>query len=63
MTKNYKKLVSFTEAQTLIRQNTAKANRETIVLSQALGRILAEEIITPSNIPAFDNAAMDGFAE
>ena len=33
-----------------------------IRLSQALGRILAEDLLSPSDVPAFNSAAMDGFA-
>lgn len=35
---------------------------ETLPLSQALGRVLAQEIIAPVNVPPFDNSAMDGWA-
>jgi molybdopterin molybdotransferase len=31
-------------------------------LSQALGRVLAQDIISPVNVPPHDNSAMDGFA-
>ncbi len=31
-------------------------------LRQALGHVLAEDLITPFDIPGFDNSAMDGFA-
>jgi molybdopterin molybdotransferase len=31
-------------------------------LSEALGRVLARDIISPINVPAHDNSAMDGFA-
>jgi molybdopterin molybdotransferase len=33
-----------------------------IPLMQALGRIVAEDIISPIHVPAHDNSAMDGFA-
>jgi molybdopterin molybdotransferase len=33
-----------------------------IPLSEALGRVLARDIISPINVPAHDNSAMDGFA-
>jgi molybdopterin molybdotransferase len=33
-----------------------------IPLMQALGRIVAEDIISPIDVPAHDNSAMDGFA-
>ena len=35
---------------------------EELPLIQALGRIVAEDIISPINVPAHDNSAMDGFA-
>jgi len=38
------------------------ADQETIPLEKANGRILAEDIIAPRNIPAFDNSAVDGYA-
>ena len=31
-------------------------------LRQALGQVLAEDLLTPFDIPGFDNSAMDGFA-
>jgi molybdopterin molybdotransferase len=36
--------------------------REYVPLRSALGRILAEDIISPSNVPNHDNSAMDGYA-
>ncbi|MEY4345783.1 MAG: hypothetical protein RL032_1615 [Pseudomonadota bacterium] len=33
-----------------------------VELKQALGRILATDVISPINVPAHDNSAMDGFA-
>ncbi len=38
------------------------AGAEELPLMQALGRIVAEDIISPINVPAHDNSAMDGFA-
>ena len=35
---------------------------ETVPLSQAHGRVLAEQYAAPHNIPAFNNAAVDGYA-
>lgn len=35
---------------------------EKIPLSQASGRILAEDLVSPIHVPAFNSAAMDGFA-
>jgi len=38
------------------------ATTETVEISKAAGRILAESISAPHAMPFFDNAAMDGFA-
>ena len=35
---------------------------EAISLDQAINRILAEDLLSPINVPAMDNSAMDGFA-
>ena len=35
---------------------------ETVPLSAATGRILAEDITAPRDLPVFDNSAMDGYA-
>ncbi len=35
---------------------------ETVPLSQALGRVLAADVISPIDVPAHDNSAMDGYA-
>ncbi len=36
--------------------------QETVALLQAAGRVLAEDLISPIDVPAHDNSAMDGFA-
>jgi len=36
--------------------------RQTVPLVQALGRVLAADIISPIDVPAHDNSAMDGYA-
>lgn len=38
------------------------AEMETIALKDALGRVIAEDIVSPINVPPHDNSAMDGFA-
>jgi molybdopterin molybdotransferase len=35
---------------------------ETVALAQALSRVLAADVISPLNVPAQDNSAMDGYA-
>ena len=36
--------------------------RETVPLAHALGRVLADDVISPIDVPAHDNSAMDGYA-
>ncbi|MBA4176000.1 MAG: molybdopterin molybdenumtransferase MoeA [Leptothrix sp. (in: Bacteria)] len=38
------------------------AGSETVPLTQALGRVLADDVISPIDVPAHDNSAMDGYA-
>jgi molybdopterin molybdotransferase len=41
---------------------TPIAESERVPLRQALGRVLAEQIVPQINVPAHDNSAMDGYA-
>ncbi len=51
------------EAVDLLRQRLAPGvGTETVKLDEAIGRVLAEDIQAPRNIPAFDNSAVDGYA-
>lgn len=51
------------QALEILRENMCTVvSTETIKLSQANGRILAEDVIAPRNIPAFNNSAVDGYA-
>ncbi|WP_342617249.1 gephyrin-like molybdotransferase Glp [Rhodoferax sp. GW822-FHT02A01] len=45
--------------QTLV---TPVAQTELVALMSALGRVLAADVISPIDVPAHDNSAMDGFA-
>lgn len=38
------------------------AGSERLFLRQALGRVLAEDVISPRDVPGHDNSAMDGYA-
>lgn len=38
------------------------ADTEVVSIMQALGRVLAADIVSPISVPAHDNSAMDGFA-
>jgi molybdopterin molybdotransferase len=51
------------EAQRIIRERvTPISATERLPLRSALDRVLAEDIISPINVPAYDNSAMDGYA-
>ncbi|NYE61401.1 molybdopterin molybdotransferase [Duganella sp. 1224] len=51
------------EARRLIRERIAPVEAtETLPLLNALDRVLAADIISPINVPAYDNSAMDGYA-
>ena len=51
------------DAIALLRERMAPLTRtEEIPLSESCGKVLAQDIKAPRNIPAFDNAAVDGYA-
>ena len=51
------------QAQQIIRQFVTPVDAvEKVALRAALDRVLATDIISPINVPAHDNSAMDGFA-
>jgi molybdopterin molybdotransferase len=41
---------------------TPLQGRQTLALPEALGRILADDVVSPIDVPAHDNSAMDGYA-
>lgn len=53
---------SFDEALRLILGSVAPLRVERVSLLDAVGRVLAEEVAAPCDIPACDNSAMDGYA-
>ncbi len=56
-------LLPVADAERLIAERvTPVEGRERVALLQAHGRVLAEDIIAPVNVPPFDNSAVDGFA-
>ena len=55
--------MSVVQARQFIQQFlTPVVETETVLTMQALGRVLATDIISPSNVPNHNNSAMDGFA-
>src|ERR1700756_5389527 len=55
-------MISADEALELVLENVATLGVERTPILGALGRVLAEEIRAPRDIPGFDNSAMDGYA-
>ena len=56
-------LLPVAEVERLIAERvTPVEGRETVALRDAVGRVLAETMIAPVNVPPFDNSAVDGFA-
>ncbi len=56
-------LLPVAEAERLIAERVTPVDgRETVSLRTAIGRVLAQDVIAPANVPPFDNSAVDGFA-
>ena len=55
--------MSVTQARQFIQQFLSPVvETETVATMQALGRVLAVDIVSPSNVPNHNNSAMDGYA-
>ena len=55
--------MSVTQARQFIQQFLSPVvETETVATMQALGRVLAADIVSPSNVPNHNNSAMDGYA-
>jgi hypothetical protein len=50
------------EARQIVLQAATPLGIEWVSLPEAVGRVLAEPVIAPHDLPPFDNAAMDGYA-
>ncbi len=55
-------MLSVTEAQQAILASVKRLEPETVSVLEALGRVLAEEVLAETALPPFDNSAMDGYA-
>jgi molybdopterin molybdotransferase len=55
-------MTSADEALQIVLDNVTALGVERAPILDALGRVLAEEIRSPRDIPGFDNSAMDGYA-
>ena len=55
-------MISADQALEIVLDNVAALGVERAPILDACGRVLAEEIRSPRDIPGFDNSAMDGYA-
>src|SRR5262245_21851811 len=55
-------MLSVAEAIQIVREHTPVLPVEKVALEDALGRVLAADIIADSDLPPFDRAQMDGYA-
>jgi len=54
--------VTVEEALDLIYKNTRKKSHIILPIEQALGYVIAQNIVATHNLPPYDNSAMDGYA-
>ncbi|HJU54324.1 MAG TPA: gephyrin-like molybdotransferase Glp, partial [Pyrinomonadaceae bacterium] len=55
-------MISVEEAIRIVKERTPKLAAERVALADAVGRVLAEEVVADSDLPPFDRAQMDGYA-
>jgi molybdenum cofactor synthesis domain-containing protein len=55
-------MISVAEAIQVVRQRTPALSTERVALDDALGRVLAEDVVADTDLPPFDRAQMDGYA-
>ena len=55
-------MLSFEQARQVILENITPAGVEQVCLLDAVGRVLAEDVVAPWDMPLWDNSAMDGYA-
>ena len=60
----FKKLLSLDEAKQMIAASASlkPLGAETVLLTKALGRVLAEDLVSPIEVPPFDRSTVDGYA-
>jgi molybdopterin molybdotransferase len=55
-------MISVAEAIKIVRERTPTLPAERVALPDALGRVLAQDIIADTDLPPFDRSQMDGYA-
>jgi molybdopterin molybdotransferase len=56
------RLPSFEEARRIILDHVVRLGSEVVPVLDGVGRVLAEDFVSPCDLPRADNSAMDGFA-
>jgi molybdopterin molybdotransferase len=54
--------ISIEDARRAVLQHAARLEAEEVALDDALGRVLADDAVAPSDLPPFSSSGMDGFA-
>ncbi len=57
-----KRMISFEEAYDLVMQNVRQMPEENVNIAEALGRVVASDILSDLEMPPFNKSAVDGFA-
>ena len=61
--KEFKRLMPYRDAFRLMMNDLEEIpDAEELLLNDALGRVLAEDIVSPIDSPPFDRSAVDGYA-
>ena len=55
------KRISIQDARRLVLEQLSRLEGEQIALGDALGRVLAQDAVAPTDLPPFDSSGMDGF--
>jgi molybdopterin molybdotransferase len=55
-------MLSFEQARQVILENITPVGVEQVTLLDAVGRVLAHDVVAPWDMPRWDNSAMDGYA-
>lgn len=55
-------MISVQQAIQIVRETSRSLEAEVVVLSDAIGRVLAEDIVADCDLPPFDRSQMDGYA-
>ncbi len=55
-------MISVSEAIRIVKAETARLQPERVALAEAMGRVLAEDVVADTDLPPFNRAQMDGYA-